>query len=716
MSVKQPQIRKINTLCGICPSGCNVTVIVKEGRIERILPASDTTTPSSICVRGAASKEIVYSPQRLLKPLKRVGRKGEEAFEPIGWDEALSIIAKRLLEIRERYGAAAVAIYAGRGGYFEDGVKDVFAVECSGEVSSNLLYPFGSPNTASCSSVCYISHGYIAPMTTLGLHLEQLKPDLSNTSLLVIWGANPLASTPPSTYQKILAAKKKGVKIVAIDPRRSGAASIADYWIPLRPGTDGALALSILNTLISEDLIDAEFAEKWCRGYSELKEYVKRFEPEDVEKITWVPASKIEGLAKLIGREKPSTLILSTGVEYSNCGVQTARAIYTIYALTGNFDVKGGLVAKMPPRLKRNRIILKPPSQVKPVGAERYPVFYKYSRCMQAMELPKAVLKGEPYPVKALIVHGASMLTSLPGTELWRRVFEELEFMVVIDRFLTSDCLYADYILPASTYYEIESYKRGENRIQLRRRVIEPLGESRSDYSICYSLAERLGYNHLYPREEELIDFALKDTGVDKASLESEPLGVVVEGIPMKYKKYELGLLRRDGKQGFETPSGRFEIASTVLEENGYDPLPVYIEPKEGPISTPHIYKDYPLVFTCGARLPHLFRSQHLNIPSLLRLQPKPQVIMHVEDASSRGIEDGDEVYVATPRGRIKLWAKVTDGILKGVVEVNSGGGGLDQPEAWRKANVNLLTDPDNRDPISGFPVYKALLCQVEKA
>jgi anaerobic selenocysteine-containing dehydrogenase len=706
--------KRIQTLCGICPSSCSVTAVVKEGRLERVLPNPDSAR-GVLCVRGAASKEIVYSPHRLLKPLKRVGPKGEECFEPVTWDVALDDIAKRLLKIREKYGAPAVAMYAGRGGYFEDGIKDVFAVECSGEVSSNLLYPFGSPNTASCSSVCYISQGYIAPMITLGLHEEQLKRDL-NTNLIVIWGANPLASTPPSTYKRILDAKRRGVKIVAIDPRRSGAASLADLWVPLRPGTDGALALGILNILISEDLIDEEFAKKWCRGYGDLKNYVRSFEPEKVEQITWVPASKIKELAWLIGKVKPATFIFSSGIEYSNCGVQTVRAIYTICALTGNFDIKGGLVAKMPPGIKRNRVILEPPNQVKPIGANRYPVFHKYSRCMQVMELPRAVLRDEPYPVKALIVHGASMLTSLPGTDLWRRVFEKLEFMIVIDRFLTSDCLYADYILPATTFYEIESYKRGDNFIQIRKRAIEPLGECRSDYSICYSIAERLGYSHLYPREEELIDFALRGTDIDRLEPESEPLGVVVEGVPMKYRKYELGLLREDGKQGFETPSGKFEIASTVLEENGYDPLPVYIEPKEGPITTPELYKRYPLIFNSGARLPYFFRSQHINTPQLLRFQPKPQVVMHPDDAASRGIEDGDEVYVSTARGRIKLWAKVTPEILKGVVEVNAGGGGLTQPKEWREANVNLLTDPDNRDPITGFPVYKALLCQVEKA
>jgi len=191
----------------------------------------------------------------------------------------------------------------------------------------NLLYPFGSPNTASCSSVCFISQGYIAPMTTLGLHLEQLKRDL-NTNLIVICGANPLASTPPSTYKRILDAKKRGVKIIAIEPRRSGAASLADLWVPLRPGTDGALALSILNILISENLVDEEFAEKWCRGYEYLKDYVRSFEPEKVEQITWVPASEIKELARIIGKVKLAAFIFSTGIEYSNCGVQTARAIY----------------------------------------------------------------------------------------------------------------------------------------------------------------------------------------------------------------------------------------------------------------------------------------------------------------------------------------------------------------------------------------------------
>ena len=705
---------KIQTLCGICPSGCSVTVVVKQGRIKRVLPNLDSAR-GVLCVRGAASKDIVYSPQRVLKPLRRAGPKGVESFEPVTWDEALDDIAKRLMHIREKYGASAIAMYSGRGGYFEDGIKDVFAVECDGEVSSNLLYPFGSPNTASCSSLCYFSHGYIAPMTTLGLHEGQLKRDL-NTNLIVLWGANPIASTPPSTYKRILEAKKRGIRIVCIDPRRSGAASLADLWVPLRPGTDCALALGILNILISEGLVDEEFAEKWCKGYEDLKNYVRNFEPEKVEQITWVPVSKIKELAKLMGKVKPATFIFSSGIEYSNCGVQTARAIYTICALTGNFDVKGGVVAKMPPAIKRNRVILEPPSQVKPIGADRYPVFHKYSKCMQVMELPRAVLNEEPYPVKALIIHGASMLTSLPGTELWRKVFEKLEFIVVIDRFLTTDCLYADYILPATTYYEIESYKRGDDFICIRKKVIKPLGESRSDYSICYSIAERLGYSHLYPREEELIDFALRDTGIDRATLESEPFGIVVEGAPMKYRKYEVGLLRRDGKPGFETPSGKFEIASTVLEEYGYDPLPVYVEPKEGPISTPELYKQYPLIFTSGARLPYFFRSQHINIPSLLRLQPKPQVVMHPDDAASRGIEDGDEVYVSTARGRIKLWAKVTPDILKGVVEVNAGGGGLTQPKEWLEANVNLLTDPNNRDPISGFPVYKALLCQVEKA
>jgi len=183
----------------------------------------------------------------------------------------------------------------------------------------------------------------------------------------------------------------------------------------------------------------------------------------------------------------------------------------------------------------------------------------------------------------------------------------------------------------------------------------------------------------------------------------------------MVYEKYRLGLLRKDRTPGFETETGRFELSSSLLKRYGYEPLPIYQEPSEGPLGSPEWAKHFPLVLTTGTRIQSAFRSQHLNIPGLLKLQERPNILIHPDDAEARGIQEGDRVWVSTRRGRCPFYAKVTTRIVKGVIEANMGGGGILQPQAWKEANVNILTDLENRDPISGFPVFKALLCQVEK-
>ena len=253
--------------------------------------------------------------------------------------------------------------------------------------------------------------------------------------------------------------------------------------------------------------------------------------------------------------------------------------------------------------------------------------------------------------------------------------------------------------------------------IQLRQVVIPPPGEARNDYLIYAELARRLGYGHLYPQSEAaLLEYVLQDTGLDMESLRAHPAGLHMPVPEMVYKKWEQGLLRRDGQPGFETPSGKLEIASSLLKAYGYDALPVYSEPREGPLAAPETARAFPLVFNSGARIQSDFRSQHHNIPGLLKLQPEPQVTLHLRDAAARGIAEGDDVWVVSRRGRVPFKAHVTEDIVPGVVEANAGGGSPIASEAWRRCNVNELTDMTIRDPISGFPVYKALLCDVVKA
>ncbi len=332
------------------------------------------------------------------------------------------------------------------------------------------------------------------------------------------------------------------------------------------------------------------------------------------------------------------------------------------------------------------------------------------------MELPKAILHHDPYPMRAMLIVGSSIITAYPNPNLWRQSFASLDFLATVDRFLTADAMYADIVLPATTMFEAETYMVYGKSIQLRRRVIEPQGEARPDWDIALALANRLGYGHLYPQSsEEMLRRALAGSGVNLESLRRRPEGVQVSGSEQRYRKWELGLLRRDGRPGFETPSGKFEIASSVLARYGYEPLPVFVEPQEGPISSPELAKQFPLVFNSGARIQSDFRSQHHNIPGLLKMQPRPLVSIHSQDAARRNIKTGDQVNVVSPRGKVRYTARVTEDIMPGVIEANAGGGSPIASQPWQVCNVNELTDSENRDPISGFPVYKALLCDVVK-
>jgi anaerobic selenocysteine-containing dehydrogenase len=700
-------------LCGICPAGCGVEIEMDGERLHQIKPMRDHPL-GIVCTRGVHAEEIVYSPDRLKFPMKRVGDRGEGKWERISWDEAFEISSRFIKKVVEKYGSEAMAIYSGRGG-FEQSLLDMFSTGGQDSICSNFLFPLGSPNTFSCSSLCNNSHRALAPLATFGATLDYLFPDFERCEQIVVWGSNPATDSPPINLRRILEAKRRGTKIVVIDPLKTFTAEKADEWIGIRPGTDGALALGMAHVMMEKGLWDKDFADDWTYGFGEFREYVKRFSPQEVEKITWIKGEQIERLVRDLTQLRTS-LLLHTGLEYTNSGVQNIRAILTLWALSGNFDRPGGLVFRMPnpSSIRRNRI--EPPKGRSPIGSDRHPLYCDLNRSGHFSEIPRAILDGDPYSVKGLIVLGGSILTAFPNPERWRRSFEALDFLLVIDRFITNETFYADLILPATTMFEITSYRRYPDHLTFREQVIPPVGEARNDYLILAKLAKALGYGDRYPQsEEEMLEFVFKKASFSLEELRSKPEGMSLSSPQMIYEKYKVGLLRKDGNPGFETPSRKFEISSQLLKKYGYDPLPAYQEPSEGPIGSPGLAKDFPLVLTTGTRIQSAFRSQHLNIPGLLKLQDKPNILINPEDAQKRGIQHGDRVWVKTKRGRVPFYAKVTERIVKGVIEANMGGGGPLQPKEWREANVNLLTDPENRDPISGFPVFKALLCEVEK-
>ncbi|MDP6874226.1 MAG: molybdopterin-dependent oxidoreductase [Alphaproteobacteria bacterium] len=712
------EVEKIASMCGICDAGCGVHVHMREGRIERLTPIKEHPL-GIVCPRGARAAEIVYSPDRLLYPQKRIGARGEGKFERISWDDAYEIWLSGMRDIADRHGPEAMCMYTGRGN-FEFGVQESFPpIETSESSASSILFPFGSPNTTGVGALCFVAYGMIAPQACFGQHYRHIGDDFANADLVLVWGANPATDSPPGKMKKIKKAQKNGARVICIDHRHSETAkAVKAEWLSVRPGTDGALALAIANVMIAEGLYDKAFVEHWCHGFDAYRDYVAAFTPDRASAITGVAAEDIVDLARAIGKARGCVISMYTGLEYSNSGVQSIRAVLCLQALGGFIDVPGGKIFKMPDRPMHNRTTTAPPATgVLPIGAERYPIYHELRKEAHGGELPRAILEGDPYPIRGLIISGASIATSWPDPGLWYRAFASLDLLVAVNRFPTADSLYADLVLPATTGFEIESYQVDDGYAQWRQRIIEPRGEARPDYLIFAELAERLGYGDLWPASEEAnIRRGIEGLGITLEDLRAAPEGIQLQMPRMRYRKYESGELRADGKPGFATPTGKFEFTSEWLRGHGYEPLPVYVEPTEGPISTPETASTYPLVFNSGARTQSTFRTQHHNIPGLNALQPLPQVWLHPQDAAARGIRDDMAVDVVSPRGTVRFHAFVTEDIKAGCVEANMGGGNPVGPAAWRSCNVNVLTDPDNCDPISGFPVYKALLCDVRPA
>lgn len=705
-------------LCGICPAGCWVEMAISDGRLVDIRPDTSHSL-GTICRLGEHAPQIVYSEDRLKYPLRRVGPKGTYEFKRITWDEAYGVIVDNLKRIKKESGPETVAIYTGRGAQ-ELSLCDMFQPKGVGVSSaSNVLFPFGSPNTTGVGALCYVSLHVIAPKVTMGRAGINMFSDIENAEMVVVWGTNPATDSPPVDMYRLEAAAQRGADIVVIDPRRTETVARTNaQWIPIRPGTDGALALGLIEVMIDEELYDEDFAENWCHGFDALKAYTQHFRPEVVETITGVPASTIRELAHRIAQSNGACPLMYTGLEFSNSGVQAARAVFTLFALADQLDVPGGIGLTM---LNSTFPINRACNQENPnlkiaIGREQFPIYSNYRGESHAVGLVNSVLQGEPYRIRALLIHGASLLTSWPQTPVWREMLGKLDFLTCIDRQLTADAAYADIVLPATTMFENESYMVYGPIFRLREKIIEPLEEARNDYLIMAELAKRLGYGHLFPQtEEEMVCLALQGSGYTLEDVKEAGGWVKLPTPMMEYKKWQKGGLRPDGKPGFDMPSGKFEIWSTILEEYGYEPLPKYIEPEEGPLASPALTEEFPLVFNSGARTRNSFCSQHHNTPGLMEDYPEPTVDISTHDAAAKDIMSGDLVKVISPRGSVFFRARVSDDIMQGTIECTMGGGTPVGPKAWQEWNVNELTDLNNLDNISGFPVYKTLLCEVAK-
>ncbi len=690
-------MREQPAICGLCPNGCWVRAHVAEGELVAVTADHDVRF-GNLCERGRLAPQIVYSPDRIKTPLIRSGPKGKLLFKEATWDEALKRISEAFMDIRNRHGARAIGSYMGAG-TLEDGLTAFF---------KKILEPFGSPNDMDCGSVCYVSSRVLAPLTTLGIEADAITPDFERADTIILWGTNPMKDGTPDKMKRIREARRNGAALIVVDPRRNGLAKEADLWIPVLPGTDGALAHAVINNIIQKRLFDQSFVEHWTHGFSELAAYSAAFTTEKAGDICGIDPELIVRLAKTFSRNSRVAMDFYSGLEYAPSGVQNTRTLYSLAALSGNLDADGGLYIHSYPHLHYREHVFDEDAQ--PLGAKEYPLFYALAGRAHIAGLPAAVLRDDPYPVRGLLLVGGSPYLSYPDPEIWKRVYQHLNFMSVIDRFLPEEAAWADVILPATTYYEIDSYHLYRDHVRIRHRVIDPVGEARNDSMILAAIANRLGYGSAFPQtEKEIRDLTFKSDQGILNDFES-PIGVARLPFPKRrVLKYETGHLRSDGRSGFPTPSGRFEFKSKTLERYGYNPLPVYTDPR-----IHHMNKRLSLMLTTGARTTAKFNSQYLKSHEV-GVHSRPTLEINPHDAQSRGIRNRDCVSLFTCSGEILLEAHVTELIRRGTVHAPFGGGGRGQHASWRHAHTNSVIPPKIRDPISGYPVVKAVACEVER-
>jgi len=681
----------IKTVCGMCHSSCGVNVTVKDGRIVKAAGMPEhLVNKGRLCPKGASIPDYVYSPDRLKHPLKKV--KG--GWERISWDEALDTIVEKLKWNKEQNGARSLACFVGDRFVTED-----FPIT---DLQRRFLDVYGTPNVFNVDSLCYRIR-YINRLLTFG---KMTCHDAENAKCIVLWAHNPQSSAPPLDW--ILRKRRDQIKLIVIDTRATPWAKKADIHAQPIPGTDSALALGMLNVIISEKLYDKETVENHTSGFDKLVEHVKDYPLDKVERITRVPADTIREMARLYATTPPASIIQGTNaLDQTSSGSANHRAICILQAITGNFDVPGGFVS---PRihLRRNDIrLLDMLEGQKPLGADEYSLNWDVGGIFfgegQGMVLPEAILSGKPYPIKMMIVTACNMLRSLPNSNKQRKALESLDFLVVMDIYMTETAELADIVLPAATFLErtepIFSYYpvlENVSYIMLRKKIMQ-YEECRADGDFWLELAKRMGYQEYFPWEnlEELYDHFLEPSGFTVKQLRDEnPEGV--KWSEMQYNRYKT--------RGLRTPSGKIEIYSTILEELGLEPLPTYTEPAESRESTPELAKEFPLVLTTGARELPFIHSQLHNLPKLRKLRPEPTAEIHPETAARYGIGEGQMMTIETTRGAIEMKAELTEGIIPDVVCI---------PHAWAGANANLLTDEKPVEAAMGYPALKALLCRV---
>ena len=659
-----------------CPDQCGLLLHKRDGKVVKVEgDPNHPVTRGNICNKVRNITARLYDPARLSHPLKRVGAKGEGKFERISWDEAIETITAKWKELIAEYGSESILPYSFYGNMGRLSAESM---------DRRFFYRLGASQLERtvCNSAGSVGYNY-----TMGANLGTDPEDTVHAKLIIMWGINAVST---NMHQVVLAekARKNGAKIVAIDVHRNRTGQWADWFIPILPGTDAALALGLMHVLFAENLVDEDFLKRYTVGSDELREHVRAYDPATVSAITGVPAEDILKLARMYGETSPSFIRIGNGLQHHDNGGMCIRTIACLPALTGQWLVKGGGAIKGNSGfLEFNKRALQRPDALQK----------KNARIISMNQLGRALLELDP-PVRSLYVYNSNPALIAPeGNKVRKGLAREDLFTVVHDMFVTETAKYADIVLPAAFSFETTDFYTSywHHYIQLQRPVIPPYGESKSNVEVFRLLAKGMGFEDAMfdDTEEDLIRQAL-----------DYPKNPYLEGIDLETleeKHYVKARISRPFLENLPTPRGKIELYSKRMEAAGYPPLPTYVPlPRES---------DDPLLFVPGPT--HNFlNSTFSNNEKHVQLEKQPRLYLNRQDAEARGIRDGDRVRVFNSRGECVLTASVGDDVLPGVVV--SQGLWADMPGA--KHFVNALT-PDRLADMGGGATFFSARVDVEK-
>lgn len=680
----------LSTYCALCISRCGCVATVENGRLLRIDPDPQHPTGKAVCIKARAAPELTAHPQRLTTPLRRTRPKGEAdpGWQPVSWDAALTLAGERLALAGPQATAFAVATPSGTA------IADSFAW------IHRLVHRWGSPNLVFATENCNW-HRDFTPRLTWGATLGT--PDFDAAATIVLWGCNP-ATTWLAQAERVRAAQRRGARLIVIDPRQGGLARSADLWLPVRPGSDAALALGLIHMLLENGAADVEFLRRHSDAFDpapdgagtvldRLAAAAAAWPVARVEAVTGIDAARLRQAATLLAEARPVSLATWTGTGQQAQATAATRAINILYALTGSLGQPGG--NRWFPRPRLNDIAAfdsRTAVAADTLGLAERPLGPPAHGWITSRDLFRAVVESQPYPIRALVAFGSNFLVSKPATRHAEAALAKLDFFVQTELFETPTARWADLLLPAASCWEREGLQAGfmvsaaaEAHLQLRPAVVAPPGEAWSDTRIVFALAHALGLDaDFFGGDAEAgLAHLLAPSGVTAAALRATPRGL------------------RAANLTAEPPVPRVTLWSEALATAGDGALPDYVPPLPD--------AGFPYVLTCGKTVAYC-HSQFRQLDALRRRQPRPEAELAPDVAAVCGVTAGDAITLRTRQGAMHCHARVNAQLAAGTVWAEYGWWDAQAP-----INYNACMDGERFDAVSGSNALRGVACAVER-